>query len=178
MYTIGRLAKRFGLSRSTLLYYDRIGLLRPSGRAANGYRWYTQNDAARLEQVNVHRKAGLKLSDIRRILDTGGGPVAGILENRLSELNSEIETLREQQRFIVSLLKEPEILAARSQSMDKKQWTELLASAGFSTEDMLHWHVEFERRSPQKHQRFLELLGMPAGEITALRSWSRRPFHP
>ena len=27
MYTIGKLAKAFGLSRSTLLYYDSIGLL-------------------------------------------------------------------------------------------------------------------------------------------------------
>ena len=30
MLTVGVLARRFGLARSTLLYYDRSGLLRPS----------------------------------------------------------------------------------------------------------------------------------------------------
>lgn len=29
MYTVGELAKLFGLSRSALLYYDEIGLLSP-----------------------------------------------------------------------------------------------------------------------------------------------------
>ena len=34
--TIGRLARQHGLSRSTLLYYDRIDLLHPSGRSSAG----------------------------------------------------------------------------------------------------------------------------------------------
>jgi DNA-binding transcriptional MerR regulator len=40
MHTIGQAAKHANLSRSTLLYYDRIGLLRPSGRSRAGYRLY------------------------------------------------------------------------------------------------------------------------------------------
>ena len=42
--TVGRLARRFGLARSTLLYYDRIGVLRPSARSAAGYRLYDAGD--------------------------------------------------------------------------------------------------------------------------------------
>ena len=38
MQTISQAAKKFKLSRSTLLYYDRIGLLRPTERTAAGYR--------------------------------------------------------------------------------------------------------------------------------------------
>ena len=45
--TITRLAKQFKLSRSTLLYYDRIGLLRPSGRSPSNYRLYTGSDRQR-----------------------------------------------------------------------------------------------------------------------------------
>ena len=41
MLTIGKLARKFDLSRSTLLYYDRIGLLKPSGRTRANYRVYT-----------------------------------------------------------------------------------------------------------------------------------------
>jgi len=47
MYTVGSLARSFGLSRSTLLYYDSIGLCKPSGRSAANYRTYTENDRAR-----------------------------------------------------------------------------------------------------------------------------------
>ena len=39
--TIGQLARQHGLSRSTPLYYHRLGLLTPSGRLRNGYRHYT-----------------------------------------------------------------------------------------------------------------------------------------
>lgn len=41
MYHISQLAQQFGLSRSTLLYYDRIGLLSPSARSEAGYRQYS-----------------------------------------------------------------------------------------------------------------------------------------
>ena len=49
MYTVSKIAQRFGLSRSTLLYYDRIGLLSPSGRSPGDYRLYDQADCDRLE---------------------------------------------------------------------------------------------------------------------------------
>jgi len=40
-YSISKLARACGRSRSTLLYYDRLGLLKPSGRTGSGYRYYT-----------------------------------------------------------------------------------------------------------------------------------------
>src|SRR5262245_19662656 len=50
-YSISRLARAFGLSRSTLLYYDRIGLLAPSGRTGSGYRSYSEKDYRQLERI-------------------------------------------------------------------------------------------------------------------------------
>ena len=44
MFLITELAREFGLSRSTLLYYNRIGLLRPAGRSMAGYRLYSTKD--------------------------------------------------------------------------------------------------------------------------------------
>src|SRR6185369_4451961 len=46
-YSISKLARTCDLSRSTLLYYDRLGLLKPSGRTASGYRYYTDADQRR-----------------------------------------------------------------------------------------------------------------------------------
>ena len=172
MTTIGKMAARFGLSRSTLLYYDRIGLLSPTARAPNGYRCYAEADARRLEAICTYRKAGLSLSDIGRILDSGGGQVSEILERRLSELNEEVEAVHIRQRFVISLLKEPDVLARRSGPMDKETWTQLLSEAGFSEDDMIRWHRDFEQRAPEKHRRFLSLLGIPEEEIEAIRRFS------
>lgn len=97
METIGRLAHRYGLARSTLLYYDALGLLRPSERTPSNYRRYDAADVARLEQVIRYRAAGVPLADVQRILDAPGGAPAAILERRLEALNAEIAALRGQQ---------------------------------------------------------------------------------
>ena len=60
MYRISQLAEQFGLSRSTLLYYDRIGLLSPSARSEAGYRQYSAADRGRLESICSLRRAGTR----------------------------------------------------------------------------------------------------------------------
>ena len=71
MLTIGQLARRFELSRSTLLYYDSIGLLSPSGRSRANYRLYSDDDVRRMEAIAGYRRAGLPLADIARLLEPG-----------------------------------------------------------------------------------------------------------
>lgn len=172
MHTIGRLASRFGLSRSTLLYYDSIGLLSPSGRTESEYRIYSEEDAKRLDQICLYRRAGLKLTDIKKVLDASGGALTSMLEQRLDELNEDINRLRSQQRLIIGLLQNNSLFE-RITVMNKETWTELLSASGFSEDDMIKWHVEFERHDPEKHLRFLEFLGIPDEEIEAIRSYSR-----
>lgn len=172
MATVGRLARRFGLSRSTLLYYDRIGLLRPSSRTAKDYRVYSEKDAERLEQICRYRRAGLALEDIRQILDSRGGKLTTVLERRLDELNGEIEQLQEQQRVIVGLLGNRGRLA-RVRVMSRERWVSLLTASGFSAEDMRRWHARFERSAPDKHREFLEFLRLDRREIKRIRAWAR-----
>jgi len=166
------LGERFGLSRSTLLYYDSIGLLRPSGRSPANYRLYTEADCARLDQIRRYREAGLSLAEIRRILDEPGDGTAAILERRLERLNREIGALREQQRIVVRLLRNREALR-RARALDKQGWIDVLRATGLSDEDMRRWHVEFERMSPQGHRDFLESLGIDSAEVDAIRDWAR-----
>ncbi len=172
MITIGRLAKKFGLSRSTLLYYDSIGLLKPSARSDNEYRYYSEEDERRLEQVCTYRQAGIPLKQIRQILDSEESSITQALEQRLSALNDEITTLRNQQRFILGILQSDESLK-KIKVMNKKTWTDLLAASGFSDEEMWQWHRQFESRSPDKHQEFLEFLCIPDREIRQIRLKSR-----
>ncbi|MCM2275174.1 MAG: MerR family transcriptional regulator [Candidatus Didemnitutus sp.] len=74
MTTIRQLAAEFGLTRSTLLYYDRIGLLRPDYRTSSGYRLYNAADRARLAAICRYRMAGLPLARIATLLDDDRRP--------------------------------------------------------------------------------------------------------
>lgn len=169
--SVGRLGKRFGLSRTALLYYDRIGLLSPSGRSAAGYRIYREQDVRRLEAICRYRAIGLSLEQIRELLDGATDRVATLLEARLDQLNAEIDRLREQQRVIVRLLSNPKKLRA-ARAIDKDRWVAILRAAGLDDAAMHRWHVEFERMAPKAHQDFLESLGLPKGEVARIRRWS------
>ena len=168
MITIGRLAKQFHLSRSTLLYYDRIGLLRPTGRSPANYRLYTNADVTRLQQICLYRDAGLELKSIRRLLDAPESGVSEVLDAQLQALNQRISRLRRQQHLIASLLnRSPQMPAI--QVMDRESWAELMRASGMDDAGMMQWHQEFERIAPEAHQNFLESLGIPGDEARAIR---------
>ncbi len=173
MASIGKLAGEFGLSRSTLLYYDSIGLLCPSKRSEAGYRIYEKRDMDRLHRICRYREAGLSLSDIQRLLEERS-PVSyfATLEKRLSDLNEEIGSLRRQQQVIVGILKEDN-KSASGQVMNKEQWIELLRTSGLDEAGMQRWHCGFEKLSGSCHHDFLRSLGLDEKEIQRIRRNSR-----
>ncbi len=172
MTSIGELSSRFGLSRSTLLYYDKVGALRPAARAENGYRVYSESDCKTLELICLYRKAGLPVATIRDILASRDKLPDQALNRRLLELEGEIAGLREQEELVLALLRRqpPPNIGV----MNKKRWIALLAASGFSVKDMHAWHRAFEKKAPKKHQEFLSYLGIPKAEIKQIRSWSMR----
>lgn len=173
MLTVTTLAKSCGLSRSTVLYYESIGLLRASGRSAANYRRYTEKDAARLKQICTYRDAGLKLADIVNLLDRPDNDPATVLKRRLIELNEEIERLRNHQKAILALLQTKKQFW-RTKDMTKDKWVSIMRATGFTEADMHRWHQEFEKSAPSDHQEFLEYLHIPAEEIGRIREWSRQ----
>jgi MerR family transcriptional regulator, thiopeptide resistance regulator len=172
-YRISQMARMSGLSRSTLLYYDRIGLLRPSGRSRTNYRIYSDADRRRLERICRYRRTGMPLSAIAGILEAPRRQTAKVLEQRLDALNREIRDLRRQQRVIVDLLKDRRLLDG-ARVLDKRRWVGILRDAGLDEAAMRQWHVAFERTSPEAHQDFLESLGIDSAEIADIRAWSAR----
>jgi DNA-binding transcriptional MerR regulator len=172
--TITKLARACGLSRTTLLYYESLGLLRPARRSAGNYRMYSEADLARLRQVCVYRDAGLKLGDIGSVLDRPRGEAAGVLQRRFLEIGAEIERLREHQRAIARLMEGTNRLR-RDRMVTKEKWVEIMRAAGFSEEQMRRWHREFERAAPSEHQEFLEFLHIAPEEVKTIREWSAKP---
>jgi DNA-binding transcriptional MerR regulator len=176
MFPISTVAKRFGLSRSTLLYYDRLKLVRPTYRTTAGYRLYSTEDETRLQQICRYRETGLSLAAIKRLLE-GDAPsrslVSEALHQRFTELNHEIAALRRQQQVVLNLL--PRKGQGRlARAMTKAKWIALLRTLGLSDAEMNQWHVAFERQSPLAHQDFLESLGLPEVEIQRIRNHSKK----
>src|SRR6201993_3681010 len=112
MLSVTKLARRCGVSRTALLYYESIGLMPLPTRTGGNYRCYSEADVERLRAIRAYRNAGLKLEDIRAILAVQSGrrrgndsrDASGILKRRLVELDAEIEALRAHQHAILQLL--------------------------------------------------------------------------
>lgn len=172
-YSISKLARLFHLSRSTLLYYDHIGLLTPSSRTDKGYRLYSAADYDRLGRVCRFRQAGLSLADIRKLLVSGEAPSAGVLEKRFREIGCEISELKTKQDLLAHMLKKLAI-DFPAQGVDKAMWVEMLRAAGMDDQAMERWHGEFEARAPDAHHAFLLSLGISAQEVLEIRWWSRK----
>ncbi|PLX97487.1 MAG: MerR family transcriptional regulator [Desulfuromonas sp.] len=168
MYRISELGREFGLARSTLLYYDRVGLLVPSARSAAGYRLYNSEDRERLEAICSFRQAGLGVEAICAILDSAGDDVGRVLQRRLQEIGREIRELQNQQRVLAGLVK---LQGAEGSvaGLDKELFVSVLRATGLDEAAMHQFHQEFERHDPQAHQAFLLALGIPEIEAQRIR---------
>ena len=65
-------ARLTGVTERTLRYYDRIGLLHPSGMTESGYRLYDEDALRCLQQILFFRELGFPLAQIREIMDSPG----------------------------------------------------------------------------------------------------------
>ncbi len=131
MLTVSQLARLCGLSRTTLLYYESIGLLPPASRSGSNYRRYaTASSWSGCGRICAYRDAGLRLSDIRQILDEQSNEATTVLKRRLLELDREIETLREHQNAILRLLQAGDG-TWRMSDMTKEKWVSIMRAAGF-----------------------------------------------
>lgn len=173
MDTVSQLAKRTKLSRSTVLYYESIGLLQAANRSAAGYRLYGERELRKLEQIRLYRSVGLAMDEIRLVLGAPENKLAAALKRRLNELDHEIETLQQHQRVILKLLR-LNIILKRKKAMTKDKWVSIMKDSGFSEEDMHRWHRQFEKSAPADHEEFLKFLNIPVAEISRIRDWSRK----
>ena len=172
--TLGQLAREAGLARSSLLHYEAVGLLLPSGRSAGGYRLYDEAQRERLRAICAYRAAGLSLAAIRSVFASRGDEAAQILEAHLLALNDEIARLRHRQKAIATLLAQPSF-RRRGGPRGKDAWVALLRRAGFDEAQMDRWHAEFEAENPDSHAAFLGSLGLKEQEARAIRRRARLP---
>lgn len=173
MLSVSQIARQFGLSRTAVLYYESVGLLKPAHRSEAKYRLYGKKEIEVLRQICLYRSVGLSVRDIGHLLSGTEGGATAVLNRRLVELAAEIGELRRHQQAIVKLLHARKSLSGRTKDMTKEKWTAIMKAAGFSEDDMKRWHQEFERAAPDDHQEFLNYLHIGPEEIRHIREWSR-----
>ncbi|HSR52556.1 MAG TPA: MerR family transcriptional regulator [Acidobacteriota bacterium] len=92
-YTIGDISESTGLSRHTLRYYERAGLLPPVSRDGGGRRCYDERDLRWLRFLMRLREAGMPIATIRRYVQLlGQGETS--LPQRIELLDSHRQALR------------------------------------------------------------------------------------
>jgi MerR family transcriptional regulator, thiopeptide resistance regulator len=171
-YSISQIASACGLSRSTLLFYDRLGLLRVVRQNRHRVTASTSDkDLNQLVRIRQLRDGGLSLKEIRSVLAAGGTPGTELLEQRMRKRPKDLG-LKNQQRLLAGMLRKV-ASGKRPRCVDKQMWIEMLKAAGMDQGAMNRWHAEFERRSPDGHQEFLLSLGIPPNEAARIRSLSR-----
>ncbi len=68
-YQASEFARLTGVTVRALHHYDRLGLLKPSGRTPAGYRQYGESDFARLQQIVTLKFIGFSLTQIKALLE-------------------------------------------------------------------------------------------------------------
>ncbi|VWC57318.1 MerR family transcriptional regulator [Burkholderia lata] len=143
MYRISELATKAGLSRSTLLYYEKMGLI-SSTRQANGYRMYSDQDLQQLRLLQQLQAGGLTLKECQACLDTRVD--RSLLLERLQSLEQEI--------------------AEKQQSRD-------LLAAMLGMGSMRGWHEALERHAPGAHLAWLLKQGFNEKQALRLKWLSK-----
>jgi DNA-binding transcriptional MerR regulator len=93
LLTIGRLARRTGISTRTLRFWSNEGIIPAAGRTAGGYRLYDAACVARVELIRTLRELGFGLDDVRRVLDRKA-TVADVAAAHVAAIDTQIRALK------------------------------------------------------------------------------------
>jgi DNA-binding transcriptional MerR regulator len=105
-FTIGDLAKEFGVTLRTLRFYEDMNLLQPERRGVN--RLYSRRDRARLKIILLGKKVGFSLNEIKEMLafyDLRDGDTPQ-LEAALNRFSAQIDVLKRQKKDVEQAIDE------------------------------------------------------------------------
>ena len=103
-----QLARKTGCNLETIRYYEKVGLLPPPPRSANGYRVYSPDLTQRLRFILRARDIGFSMEETRSLLaltDTGTQTCAEVkhkTEVQLEDVRAKIADLRRMERILAN----------------------------------------------------------------------------
>ncbi|MDX1956992.1 MAG: MerR family transcriptional regulator [Leptospiraceae bacterium] len=92
-YSVKETSELAGVSIRTLHYYEEIGLLKPKIRTDSNYRYYTETELLRLQQILIFKELGFPLKEISKIIDSKNFDLLESLINQKAELEIKFNSI-------------------------------------------------------------------------------------
>lgn len=156
MYSITEVSQKIGVARSTLLYYERLGIISPRRLAKNSYRRYSEQDVTHLIVLRQLQQAGFSLEECQQVLN--GNIDSTLIEQHLVRIKQELQQMKVTQQLLQSLYKHQ-----TGKQMDHSA----------SKQQLQQWHHDFEQLSADAHVQWLRQMGFSEKEIFHIRWVSR-----
>ena len=110
--TIGKLAKRSGVTIETIRYYQRKGLLIEPEKPVTGYRQYPAEMIARIQFIKRAQQTGFTLKEISELLSLDSGhcqDVRQMAEQKRQQIDDQIKDLAALRHVLDNLVKDCQI---------------------------------------------------------------------
>ncbi|WP_297576862.1 MerR family DNA-binding protein [uncultured Deefgea sp.] len=107
---IGQAAQLSGLSSKMIRHYESLGLIKPQGRSAAGYRIFNDFDLSQLKFIYQSRVLGFSLEQIGQLLqlwkqeDRASIDVKLLAELHIKALNTKIESMQQMKQTLEQLI--------------------------------------------------------------------------
>ncbi len=101
VYNVGEVAKKLNINKETIRYYEKIGLLSQPQKAINGYRVYSEEEINIIWFIQITKKFGFTLKEIKILIATiyneiiGGDSeqIISIVNNKTCEIENKVSEL-------------------------------------------------------------------------------------
>ncbi|MFC0119118.1 MerR family transcriptional regulator [Pseudoalteromonas xiamenensis] len=143
MYRISELAELVGLSRTALLYYEKLELI-VAKRRANGYRVYNDEDVQTVRLIQQLQNGGLTLAECKACLK--------------SKLDKEVLNTR---------------YTALKNDIEQKQRSLDLLAGLLGKSDSKSWHTTLAQIAPDAHLNWLKVQGYDEKQALRIRWLSK-----
>lgn len=119
-YKPSQLLKYLGITRDTLRFYERKGLIRPLKSQLNSYRSYDILDIYRVMTIDYYKKRGLSIQQIHEVVEAKEETKGSILGDYLCIKKKELQkSIAQQQRILNNLIETENFLKDMNKEVGK-----------------------------------------------------------
>lgn len=166
LWQTNEFARQAGVTVRTLHHYDRINLLKPNRRTANGFRYYGEAEFARLQQITTLKFVGFSLTQIKEIL----GSQEFDLSQTLKMQRRLLEAQRSRLNLILDAIGRAENEFETNQKTDLESFQKIIEV--MNMEQNFDWTKKYYSEEGQKAVEERKNLWSPELQERVTRDWS------
>lgn len=107
MKTVNEVCLMMHVTRKTLYYYDKVGILKPTIRAGKQKaKLYDEKQLLKLQMILKYKKAGVSLESIKQMMNESNKIKVQVLEDVIVRMKLDIETMSHRIHYAEKLIQE------------------------------------------------------------------------